>query len=407
MCKKLDLDLEKEQPLLKGTTAPDENLSNRLMAIENDIDLVSPDLALEELREIHLEKNDPLLSEYFFLKAKCYSKKSLLKKAHSYYLKSIQQADITKNETNLRAAAYYEIGRIMHSNSIKEALHYVEKGLDSYVENQYRRYIKHYLKVSKAIYLEMDNKVGESLQILEELWSEQNNIPSTEALLNMYDLQAKFFFKMQLYDKAISITKEGIERARIDKMYDRSYELWTTLGGCYIEKNQLAEAQRCFRTALNLEKYIRRDYLLVTSQTQLGLLYLKQKNVVKAKELLEEAVKLGRKCNDVHRLNEALVGLGDCYLAEPNYKKARQCFEEALSLTKKQSDFDKKEDSILIKLLICTDKDSKDYQDYEKRFIQIHMNKLNLHLPQGGEVNMRPDSQTNSIKINSADPPDA
>ncbi len=129
LCKKLDLDLEKEQPLLKGTTAPDENLSNRLMAIENDIDLVSPDLALEELREIHLEKNDPLLSEYFFLKAKCYSKKSLLKKAHSYYLKSIQQADITKNETNLRAAAYYEIGRIMHSNSIKEALHYVEKGL--------------------------------------------------------------------------------------------------------------------------------------------------------------------------------------------------------------------------------------------------------------------------------------
>ncbi|WP_194830711.1 tetratricopeptide repeat protein [Laceyella tengchongensis] len=253
----------------------------------------------------------------------------------------------------------------------------------------------------------MDNKVGESLQILEELWSEQNTIPSTEALLNMYDLQAKFYFKMQLYDKAISFTKEGIERARIDKMYDRSYELWTTLGGCYIKKKQLDEAQRCFRTALNLEKYIRRDYLIVTSQTQLGLLYLKQKNVVKAKELLEEAVRLGRKCNDVHRLNEALVGLGDCYLAEPNYKKARQCFEEALSLTKKQNDFDKKEDSILIKLLVCTNKDSKDYQDYEKRFIQIHMNKLDLHLPQGGEVNMRPDLQTNSIKINSADPPDA
>ncbi|AUS09968.1 hypothetical protein C1X05_14795 [Laceyella sacchari] len=405
LCKKIGVDLNKTSSILQVQDFSEEDIKNRLVAIENDIDLVSADFAQEELRKIHLEKNDPLLADYYFLKAKCYAKKELIPKAHSYYLKSIKEVDTHEYyNSNIKAASYYEIGRILHTSDVDEALRCVEKGLESFVPNKQRRYIEYYLKVSKAIYLEKLNRAGEALQILEELWAEKEVIPSTEVLLNMYDTQAKIYYKMEIYEKSISIAKEGIERARIDRMYDRSFELWTTLGSCYVKQGRLSDAQRCFRTALNLEKEVKREYLLISTQTQLGLLYLKQKKFKFAKIPLEEAVQLGRKCKDILRLNEALVALGDCLFAEGNKSKAKQYYKEALELTNKE-----KKEKILVKLMLCTEENSKEYKMYEKDFIQMHISTLKKDLLQeGGENNMRSNSQVRKIKLNSAgDPPDA
>lgn len=145
---------------------------------------------------------------------------------------------------------------------------------------------------------------------------------------------------------------QGIEWARINRVYERSFELWTTLGSIYLQLDQLEEAENCVKTALSLKKEIGNEYVFVNSYTQLGLLNIKKEQWDEAYSALQEAVRLGEKTNDVQKYTNALIVLGDWYQLRQKYPEAVRTYQKANELSIKH-DFTKQRHIVLLELSKC------------------------------------------------------
>ncbi|RAL21961.1 hypothetical protein DL897_15360 [Thermoflavimicrobium daqui] len=218
------------------------------------------------------------------------------------------------------------------------------------------------IQVSKVIYLEKLNRFGDAQKFLEDLAVNKNNFiqdkeiytfqsKSNESTLNMYEMYSKLLARNGSLSEAKVYALKGIEIARLDKMYERSLELWTTLGSIYIKQNKLNLAECCFRTALKLKDKVKREYLLAYVYIQLGMLHDNLGDLKRSEKSFLNARKYSKKTNDVYLETQALSGLGDCYIKLKKDDKVHQCFSEALELAEKHLFIDQK-NKILLKLAI-------------------------------------------------------
>jgi tetratricopeptide (TPR) repeat protein len=346
--------------------------------------MIGPEEGLEQLRNTDIEKTSPLQTVIHFFKGKCYDHKGQWKKAQAQYLKTLsllnQFPDL--EETNLKAATYHELGRCCYyQNNLEQALHYIEKGLESYNKSEDREYILYHLMISKAIYLEKLNRNEEANRTLEIMWKNIDKIDSIEIRLSMYEVQSVLLNKQELYERATQFALRGIQMARLDLNVDRSFELWTALGESYKNLGDFFKAEICFRTALKLENRIRKKNILVSTYTKLGMLYLMTKKIPLAQNALLKAVQIGQKTNDALKNCDALIALGDCYMKQNKDSEARSCLQQAYNLAEKHNLKNLLPD-ILVKLAKCCEReDPLNFEKYKNLFFQHYVQQLE----KGGE----------------------
>jgi tetratricopeptide (TPR) repeat protein len=372
-----------------------EELNLKLIAIENIIDLVSPDEGLEELRGTGISHDHPLMATVHYLKGKIYVYKGNWKKAHKHFFDCIhlithQFPEITAN--NLTAACYHELSFIEYSqNNLPQALKYSQEALKSFIPEGERKYFRELILITKTIYLQKLNRLEEAQTALDDYTQTKKEIfsgddplyqpgDSKEALLNMYEVQSSILRRSKMHSQAIKFALRGIELARLDRMYDRSFELWTTLGSIYSDQDKLKLAEICFTTALRLRKKIKREYLLAYVFTQLGMLYDKGKNLTRAEKSYMEAVRYSQKINDAFRETEALTALGECHLKQGETDKALLHLNRALDLAKKHDFINQKNRLLLILGTHLNKIGDPGFQRYALDFFHSHAHSL-----EGGE----------------------
>lgn len=406
ICTKFNINYDEylSRYVLKQEKVDELNLDLLFMVIEHDLNMINPEKAWGKIRKLDLNKDDPTLTEIMFLKGKYYERIEKWNEAQEHYQKALRLVDRhQKINTNIKAASFNGLSRLHnHLNNLDQALSFVQQGLKCFVEDGERKYVKYHLFISKIAYLEKLNRDDEALAIIEKIWPHKEEIESTEAHLNLYQARAELYNKNGLYEQAIHYAREGIEKARIDRMYDRSFELWSTLGESYSKKGNFSNAEICFKSALELETKIRRKYLLVSTYTLLGRLYLETGDIQIAKNILKTAIKWGENTKDDFRLIEALVAMGDCFVEQNLNIDANNFYKQALEIAEKHS-FLHQQSDILMKL-------AKNYEDTDlgeyKKCVEKHFI-VAVQLRERRRSKMRVHEQLFSSKLDSSiDPPD-
>lgn len=344
----------------------------QLIAIEHDIVLADKGfkrlLDFEEMQKIEKGKDDAIFAVTYHLKGKYYERKKELNKALEYYELSVKYVDLHPEllSTNIKAASYNALARVCNRlNHLNQALDYIQKGLDSFVENGNRPHVKAQLLITKAIVLEKQDRDGEALRIIESIWDQKDFLKGGSARLNITQIRVELLNKMKRYDEAIEYALADLHDARLNRLYDRCFELWSSLGESYSKLGYVSNAELCYQTALNHEEKIKSKHLTITTYTQLGLLYLKQGLMELAYDTLKEAVKRGRDNNDSYRLVKALMAMSNYYLVQKQDLIALEHLEEALSLADKHA-FDVLEFNILLK---CSEISERNKLSVSKKYI--------------------------------------
>jgi tetratricopeptide (TPR) repeat protein len=312
----------------------------------------------------------------FYLKGKAFLKRKSWNKAHNHFNETIRIID--KNPeletTNYKASAYHELGlTCYYQNYLEKALHFVNKGIQCFQKQGERKYLRHLLLISKAIYLEKMDRLLDSLNVLNTLWEEIEFIQNIFVILNMYETKALILKKLKQYDEAIHYAFQGIELARINRIHDRSLELWTALGSIYLQLGNFKEAESCFLAALEMKERIKNEYLIVNPYSELGILYLKLGKIEEAISRLETAVQLGRKTNDALRLIMALIYLGDCHSHQKSYSKAYDIYKEAHELSHQHQFTYLQKDIVLRLIQCCQHVDKERYPIYIDELVRLEL----------------------------------
>ncbi len=337
---KLGINLDELPDLLDEEKQKLKEIRLKLTYIESVIDLVSNEKCYANLKNLNLPNNHPYASTFHYLKGKYFFNKHKWNKAQTHFLEAIRLEDQSPelNKSNIKAASLNELARTYYfQNELEKALKYTEDGIESFVESGERKYCKHILLVSKAVYLEKLDRIDESQSTLNMLWEQKAEIESLDVILNMYELKATILKKLKSFDEAIKAAKDGIDIARINKVHNRSVELLTTLGGIYIETGDLQAAEKSFVAALCIKEKLDKEYLLIPAYTQIGLVYLEQNRLKEALEHIKEAVKIGEKANDAIRYSSALIALGDYYQKNNNPREAIHYYQKALNMARKHT----------------------------------------------------------------------
>lgn len=325
-----------------------EEWTLRLTAAECLISL-RDDLSTDFLRSIHLPSGHPFQVWMEYLKGKFYYSRQKWEKAQYHFLQGIQLLNQypSLRTSNLESACLHQLSRIEYlQNRFQAAIRYSKKALSSFDLEGERKYYKDLIVVSQVIYLEKMNRIGEAHELLEKFGSASSLLSySKEATLNYLEIKSKLLAKSKQFHQAIEIALRGIELARIDQNIERAFELWTTLGGIYIETNKPHLAEICFRTALKLRNKIKRSYLLAYIHNHLGTLQYRQKEIEKAENEFSQALKYSKK-GDIFWEVESLIGLGKCALSY-DANKAITHFQQALDKAKQHQLDDKKTEILL------------------------------------------------------------
>lgn len=272
-----------------------------------------------------------------YLKGRCHLQKGNYSRAENLFLDVFRFLD--KNDFyarhNVKAFCYYDYARLFYyNNDFKNALSYTLKGIDAFKPNEPGVELIHSLKISKAIYLEKLDRYEESLRAIDELWEDSYSIKNIFVLLNMYETKAFILKKQKMQEEAIKLAYEGIDIARVNKVPDRLFDLYTLLGSIYMELNDLDEAEDCILTALDFKNKVKKEYLLIGSYTLLGRIRMKQERWEESLQYLQEAVRIGEKTNDAKRLGWALIALGDWYQTKEMYSEGVDAYQKALEIGK-------------------------------------------------------------------------
>jgi tetratricopeptide (TPR) repeat protein len=403
---------EEELPKLLGNEQSEvindySKLNLIFTSLEIDIDFLGPDIGLKNLRKLKLDTNNPYYFMYEYLIGKAYFYKEKWNKACDHFQKAIHLYDSNPkmSYTNIKSACLYDLGRIFYrENNISQALEYANTGLDLFCSDGERLLTKYGLLISKAIYLEKLERNDEALEILLDIYENDMDKIDTEIKLNLYQMLALLYNKKKMYPKAIHFAQIGIELGRLDKNYDRSFELLTTLASAFKNLGEIDKAKICFQTASRFEDKIRRKFLSVYNNLQLGLLYDKEGNLASAESALREAVTKGKEENDALLLFQALDALGNCLLKQNNDKEAIEQYEAAHKIAQKHSYLVQERDIVLKLALYYKNRDLAKYQKYSTRHFEV-----SVQLSQNGGDDMTLIEQIQSLiseRKAAGDPPD-
>lgn len=340
--------------LLKQDREAEENTRLKLRSIENEIDLIDPDEGFQELKRLDKKTAEAYAHVIGYLKGKCLNKKGQWKKAESCFFDAIkvidQRPDLEKS--NIKSACFNELGVIYYYKlNLEKALYYTQEGIDCYIDDGERKYYKCTLLTNKALYLEQLGLLEEALHTIEQVAAKKDDFISPHSILNLYHICTKIYRKMGMFDKAIQYAIEGIEKARLSKMYDQSFRLWLALGNIYLDKNELDRAESCYLMALKLRKKATKERLSISACIQLGLLYVKQRKWQLAETNLQEAIKGSEKMNDMLKYTQAVTILGDSFLERGMWSEATQLFEKAFVVIQKDGLKIEDQEQLFLKLV--------------------------------------------------------
>lgn len=380
--------------LRKENTKQDQFLQTielTLMSIENQIDyghLSQAKKALKQIEQNYL-RNHPYLAIVDYLKGKYFYRKGKKdwSKAHDCFLESISRSTRLPEmlqPLNITSTSYHELGRIyFRSNNYYEALRCAEKGLQSFKVGGKRESTRHSLLVSKVIYLEKLERIDEAKNVLTEV-REYEGVLDTQTKLNMFQSEVNLLYKEKNYTTAIQRGKQAIEIARRGRDYDRSSEMWTTLGSIYKDLEEYQMAEICFKTAAQWRDKINDLSFIAFNETEFGKLFALMGDTHSAELHLENAVEISKRANDVFYEFEALSALADLRQRNKKIDDGVRMLEEACQLAYTHGLHKQSQNSSLKLAEIYKNIDQKKHQQYLSLFFEISVQMSR----EGGEEDM-------------------
>lgn len=396
LCKKLDIDIQQDlEKMEKSRHKEEQEFLSKLKPIENMIDLIDPKQGLKRLnpllKNIQPTTSPKVIAIMYYLKGRAYTHKGLIQKnkqdldrAEKNFKESLailEQKPELKT-SNLQVLIYHELARVYYfRNDFDNALINVQKGLSLFNEKGERTYIKHTLKISKAIYLEKLDQLHESLKVLEEMWNDIHIIQNINVILNMYETRAIVLKRLNRPREALQYCIEGIEIARLNEIHERSFELWTVLGSIYSNLRNFERAEECFEIVFGLKHQVKKKYLFINPYTELGKMHLKRGVFSEAIKYLKEAVAIGEETNDSPRLAQALLALGDCFFHQNRLEEALPFYNRAYQIASKHK-FKRILRDILLQYVQCAKE--VDYSNYHKLVDKLI--KIEVELKDKGDI---------------------
>ncbi|PTX64220.1 helix-turn-helix protein [Melghirimyces profundicolus] len=360
---KLNLELDNLPNLMVSEQQELEETRFELFKAETLLTIGDVEAAAEKLDRLDLEDSHPYASLAYYLKGKLFRTKQNWKRAERSLFNAIRLTNQSK-QNNIEAASYNELSLCsFNQNDINQALKYVESGLDSYIENGERPIFKYLLRRNKAIYLEKLGRLGEAMQIVQEVWDSLWEIEQIETILSFYWLRADLLRRSGMLEDSIHYAKEGLELARLNRQYHSMFDLWTVLGSVYMQQQHWNQAESSFNMALKLTGKFEDEHKFTTTYARLGILYMHKRKWDLAKEVIQKAIRIGERKDVAPRLTYALQVMGDFYRKQEHYEDAIHFYQKALDIAKKHS-YTKKEYQILFRLSQCYEKI--DEQEFHK-----------------------------------------
>ncbi|MBA4495568.1 helix-turn-helix domain-containing protein [Paenactinomyces guangxiensis] len=301
-----------------------------LMIIENRINS-KPREALSKLSKLPAEYRGPL---FYFLKGRCYYKTQQFDRAVELFHQALKILEKSIGDrSNLKPGCLNHLSVIAFKRGDKAAaLRHAEEGLESFDLNGERGYYYTSLLTNKAIYLRGLGRAEDALKTLEKIDLNSSEI-DIEAVIGIYDLQAKLKKDIRLYDEAESCANKGLEIARINHNCERQIELYITLGDIFKENGRLKHSEKCLLAAIDLKEEItRRKWLILEAYLKLGIIYFEKKDFQLSNKMLGKALKIAQKEKDMIEYSQALLYIGKSYLSESEYQEALAAFMEVYEL---------------------------------------------------------------------------
>ncbi|QKG84182.1 helix-turn-helix domain-containing protein [Kroppenstedtia pulmonis] len=365
LLEKMGLDLKDLPNLIAQQNSELKKDLLKLQHIESLLDLGDPEEGKHHLDKLHLE-GSPYEATYEYLKGKYFIRTKDWKKAERSFFNAIRLYNQYPHG-NIEACSFGELGLCSYyQNNIEQALRYTESEIAAFVEGQGREYSQYVALCNKAVYLEKLGRYEEAIQVVNELWEDIPKIESAAIVVNLHELRADLLRKARLYEKAITFAKQGIEIARVNKLHDRAFDLWTSLGNIYfIDTEQWEEAGICYQMALSLRNRFQshhNHHVFVSAYTRYACLKMKQQQWRQAEDLLRQAIQLGEKLDSALRLTYAYTAMGDCKKEQKQVDEAISFYQKGLQLAQKHG-YKKREYIILKSLATCYDgRDQKEFQ---------------------------------------------
>jgi tetratricopeptide (TPR) repeat protein len=371
---KLDLDLEKLPELMMDEQEQLKSIQFRLMAIETMQSIGKQEEAIDRLDALNLEDTHPYAPIGYYIRGKYFGSQGNWKRAERALFNAIRLANQSPygKKSNIEAASYNHLGLgSYYQNNLEQALLYTNSGLEAFDPEGDRKELQFILERNKATYLEKLGRVGEAMRVVQKLWERIPEIRKIETILHLYELRTDLLRRSGMYEEAIQYAKEGLEIARMNNQHDRTFDLWTALGGVYLTIKEWDEAEICFDVALKLKGMFKNQNVFITTYTRLGILYMHQEKWNKAHEMLTEAIRLGEKLNSAFLLVDALLVMGNYYRKRGNLSEAIQFYQRALDLSREHN-YKKKEYTILFHLAQCWENtDQKEFQSCMENMYKV------------------------------------
>lgn len=165
ICKKLNMPMDELFSVSPAKTDDEEDLEFELITLEHTLDRVDLETGWKDLQQIQLDNRQPLIALVHYLRGKYYLKKREYEQAQVHFSRAVQAEEDQEGLSyqNIKSASFYELARIAFDrNDLKEALDYVQKGLDAFVAGGEREYYLYHLLVSQVIYLKNQNRIEEA-----------------------------------------------------------------------------------------------------------------------------------------------------------------------------------------------------------------------------------------------------
>ncbi|MFC7443261.1 helix-turn-helix domain-containing protein [Laceyella putida] len=356
LLEKLDLPMNKLPEMLVKEQAELKKVKFKLLTVATLRQIGLIDEALQRLEELVLDETHPYIAHAYYFKGKCYMSKKKWKQAERalYNALRLTQQNPYKDH-NMESASYLLLSLISYyQNRMEQALSFTDNGLETFVENGENQHIKILLYRNKGIYLHRLGRITEGMRLVQEVWSQIQNISDASTLLGFYWLRAEFSRLIGIYEESIEYAEEGIEIARRNKLYDSMCDLWIVLGSAYTSTREWSMAETSFKMALKLEEKHAEEQRVTKVYNRLGKLYMKQSRMEDARAALQKAIQYAEKYNDFKHLSTGLLSLGDLTYSNGKTEEAILYYKKALNLTQKHG-YKEKEYKAWFSLAKCYD----------------------------------------------------
>ncbi|PMB08368.1 hypothetical protein CEN49_10105 [Fischerella thermalis CCMEE 5273] len=374
LLKKLNIGIENLPEILMNEQREMREIKFELNRAEYVWRLGQYDKALQRVNDLELSDKHPLapLSYYIKGKALLYLKKYVKAERALYTAINLCNQKGYDKSDNIEAASFLEIGMCCYfQNDIQKALEFTESGLDAFIEDGERKYVKHVLISNQLVFLEIMGRITEGLNRIQDIWGNLSDIDDHNILVKFYWLRAELLRRSNMNDQAIPFAEKGLDLAIRNKNYDKVIQFWTLMGSIYTVKGQWKRADACFRSGLDAEGLVRNPKVKTRAYIWLGKLCNFQEQQNEAKQVLQSAINNALETEDVPELIQAYMVMGDCLKKEENKGLAMEQYKLALNLAQKHN-LRKKELKLLLRLAQCAEKeDEQEFVHYMRNMYRI------------------------------------